>query len=93
MLGRRPLVMGGSNRCHGRQPVFLADFRQIQSIKCVASDIGKATLQLIIEAAPQPLSIKTSSLAMAENMADLIDGYCRLENETETSIIWTPKKG
>ncbi|XP_042202447.1 protein-tyrosine kinase 2-beta-like [Callorhinchus milii] len=41
---------------------------------------------------PQPLSIKTSSLAMAENMADLIDGYCRLENETETSIIWTPKK-
>uniref|UniRef100_A0A8B9BFI9 non-specific protein-tyrosine kinase n=1 Tax=Anser brachyrhynchus TaxID=132585 RepID=A0A8B9BFI9_9AVES len=28
---------------------------------------------------PQSLSIKTSSLAEAENMADLIDGYCRLQ--------------
>lgn len=41
----------------------------------------------------QPLSVSTSSLAIAENMADLIDGYCRLESGTETSFIIRSKKG
>lgn len=41
----------------------------------------------------QPLSIFTSSLAVAENMADLIDGYCRLESISETSLIVRPNKG
>lgn len=40
----------------------------------------------------QPLSVKTSSLAVAENMADLIDGYCRLEG-SEKSLIIRPSKG
>uniref|UniRef100_A0A8B9BFR6 non-specific protein-tyrosine kinase n=1 Tax=Anser brachyrhynchus TaxID=132585 RepID=A0A8B9BFR6_9AVES len=42
---------------------------------------------------PQSLSIKTSSLAEAENMADLIDGYCRLQGGLETSLIVFPRRG
>lgn len=30
---------------------------------------------------------------MAENMMDLIDGYCRLENETDDTVIYRPNKG
>uniref|UniRef100_A0A6Q2YJX9 non-specific protein-tyrosine kinase n=1 Tax=Esox lucius TaxID=8010 RepID=A0A6Q2YJX9_ESOLU len=36
---------------------------------------------------PQPLSVTMDCLATAENMADLIDGYCRLETTSETSLI------
>uniref|UniRef100_A0A8C2FKW2 non-specific protein-tyrosine kinase n=1 Tax=Cyprinus carpio TaxID=7962 RepID=A0A8C2FKW2_CYPCA len=36
---------------------------------------------------PVPLSISIASLAIAENMADLIDGYCRLEHGKETTLI------
>ncbi|MBV94715.1 Protein-tyrosine kinase 2-beta, partial [Eschrichtius robustus] len=38
------------------------------------------------------LSIKTSSLAEAENMADLVDGYCRLQGEHKGSLIIRAKK-
>lgn len=41
----------------------------------------------------QSLSVSTSSLAVAENMADLIDGYCRLEGSSESSLIIRPNKG
>lgn len=41
----------------------------------------------------QPLSINTASLAVAENMADLIDGYCRLGSGKDTSLIVRSKKG
>lgn len=41
----------------------------------------------------QSLSIKTSSLAEAENMADLIDGYCRLQGDHKGSLIMHAKKG
>uniref|UniRef100_A0A8C9KQY4 FAK1-like FERM domain-containing protein n=1 Tax=Serinus canaria TaxID=9135 RepID=A0A8C9KQY4_SERCA len=40
----------------------------------------------------QSLSVKTSSLAEAENMADLIDGYCRLQGGSEGSLIAFPRK-
>ena len=42
---------------------------------------------------PQSLAIKTASLAEAENMADLIDGYCRLQGDLETSLIVFPRGG
>lgn len=42
---------------------------------------------------PQSLAIKTSSLAEAENMADLIDGYCRLQGGLDTSLIVFPRRG
>lgn len=41
----------------------------------------------------QPLSINTASLAVAENMADLIDGYCRLGSGKDISLIVRSKKG
>uniref|UniRef100_W5JZQ4 non-specific protein-tyrosine kinase n=1 Tax=Astyanax mexicanus TaxID=7994 RepID=W5JZQ4_ASTMX len=34
-----------------------------------------------------------SSVATAENMADLIDGHCRLESGNDTSLMIKPKKG
>uniref|UniRef100_A0A673N6C1 non-specific protein-tyrosine kinase n=1 Tax=Sinocyclocheilus rhinocerous TaxID=307959 RepID=A0A673N6C1_9TELE len=53
----------------------------------------KLTLLLIeIEGAKQPFSISVASLAIAENMADLIDGYCRLLNHTDSSLIVGPNK-
>ncbi|XP_067844587.1 protein-tyrosine kinase 2-beta isoform X2 [Heptranchias perlo] len=74
-------------------PISLAEFKQIKSINYVHSEENKkASLQLEINGAPQPLTITTSSLAMAENMADLIDGYCRLENKTTDSFISRPKR-
>ncbi|ELK29391.1 Protein-tyrosine kinase 2-beta [Myotis davidii] len=74
------------------KPTCLAEFKQIKSIRCLLLEEGEAVLQLDIEGAPQPLSIKTSSLAEAENMADLIDGYCRLQGEHKASLIIHPKK-
>uniref|UniRef100_A0A8C4MKR9 non-specific protein-tyrosine kinase n=1 Tax=Equus asinus asinus TaxID=83772 RepID=A0A8C4MKR9_EQUAS len=75
------------------KPTCLAEFKQIKSIRCLPLEEGQAVLQLGIEGAPQSLSIKTSSLAEAENMADLIDGYCRLQGEHKGSLIIHPKKG
>ncbi|XP_034878495.1 protein-tyrosine kinase 2-beta isoform X2 [Mirounga leonina] len=74
------------------KPTFLAEFKQIKSIRCLPLEEGQAVLQLGIEGAPQSLSIKTSSLAEAENMADLVDGYCRLQGEHKGSLIIHPKK-
>uniref|UniRef100_A0A8C6S2X9 Protein-tyrosine kinase 2-beta n=1 Tax=Nannospalax galili TaxID=1026970 RepID=A0A8C6S2X9_NANGA len=74
------------------KPTCLAEFKQIKSIRCLPLEEGQAVLQLGIEGAPQSLSIKTSSLAEAENMADLIDGYCRLQGEHKGSLIMHPKK-
>lgn len=74
------------------KPTCLAEFKQIRSIRCLPLEEGQAVLQLGIEGAPQALSIKTSSLAEAENMADLIDGYCRLQGEHQGSLIVHPRK-
>uniref|UniRef100_A0A2K6SLM1 Protein-tyrosine kinase 2-beta n=1 Tax=Saimiri boliviensis boliviensis TaxID=39432 RepID=A0A2K6SLM1_SAIBB len=74
------------------KPTCLAEFKQIKSIRCLPLEDGQAVLQLGIEGAPQALSIKTSSLAEAENMADLIDGYCRLQGEHQGSLIVHPRK-
>lgn len=37
--------------------------------------------------------VSTSSLAVAENMADLIDGFCRLEGKSEKSLIVGANRG
>uniref|UniRef100_A0A8C5BS35 non-specific protein-tyrosine kinase n=1 Tax=Gadus morhua TaxID=8049 RepID=A0A8C5BS35_GADMO len=74
-------------------PVFLADFKHIKSIKCLAQNDGKALVTLEVEGVRQTLSINTATFSMAENMADLIDGYWRLEKGTEESCISRPNKG
>ncbi|NWV46739.1 FAK2 kinase, partial [Daphoenositta chrysoptera] len=70
----------------------LWEFRDIKSIRCSGVEDGQALLQLGLSGTPQSLAIKTSSLAEAENMADLIDGYCRLQGGSETSLIVFPRK-
>ncbi|NXD12194.1 FAK2 kinase, partial [Nothocercus nigrocapillus] len=75
------------------KPTCLAEFKHIKSIKCSSVEEGRAVLQLGLAGTPQSLAIKTSSLAEAENMADLIDGYCRLQGDLETSLIVFSRKG
>lgn len=84
---------GISQQIENSTPVCLATFSQVRSISCSAESDGRALLTVNIEGAKQPLSVNTSSLAMAENMADLIDGYCRLEGSSERSLITRPSKG
>uniref|UniRef100_A0A0F7Z474 Protein-tyrosine kinase 2-beta n=2 Tax=Crotalus TaxID=8728 RepID=A0A0F7Z474_CROAD len=74
------------------KPTCLAEFKQIKSIKCTTVEEGRALLQLGLTGNPQSLTIKTSSLAEAENMADLIDGYCRLQGCLDTSLIILPNR-
>ncbi|NXY48261.1 FAK2 kinase, partial [Ceuthmochares aereus] len=75
------------------KPTCLAEFKHIKSIKCSSVEEGRAVLQLGLSGTPQSLAIKTASLAEAENMADLIDGYCRLQGDLETSLIIFPRRG
>uniref|UniRef100_A0A8C8B086 Protein-tyrosine kinase 2-beta n=1 Tax=Otus sunia TaxID=257818 RepID=A0A8C8B086_9STRI len=75
------------------KPTCLAEFKHIKSIKCSSVEEGRAVLQLGLSGTPQSLAIKTASLAEAENMADLIDGYCRLQGDLETSLIVFPRRG
>uniref|UniRef100_A0A672P3H2 non-specific protein-tyrosine kinase n=1 Tax=Sinocyclocheilus grahami TaxID=75366 RepID=A0A672P3H2_SINGR len=72
--------------------VCLAEFKQIRSIKYNTQIDGRTLLLIEIEGAKQPLSISVASLAIAENMVDLIDGYCRLLNHTDSSLIVSPNK-
>lgn len=39
------------------------------------------------------LSINVPAVSVAENMMDLIDGYCRLEHDTDETVIYRPNKG
>ncbi|KAI3364333.1 hypothetical protein L3Q82_011136 [Scortum barcoo] len=91
------LVIGGRGIRQRTQknsaPVFLADFKQIKKIQCLAQGDGKALMNLEIVGARQRLSINVATVPMAENMMDLIDGYCRLENGTDDSVIYRPNKG
>lgn len=73
-------------------PVSLATFSQIRSIKCSLQNDNKTLVHVEIEGAKQPLSISSASLAISENMVDLIDGYCRLERGTTASLIVRPSK-
>ncbi|OPJ68347.1 protein-tyrosine kinase 2-beta isoform A [Patagioenas fasciata monilis] len=74
------------------KPTCLAEFKHIKSIKCSSVEEGRAVLQLGLSGTPQSLAIKTASLAEAENMADLIDGYCRLQGGSDTSLIILPRR-
>ncbi|KAG8004507.1 Protein-tyrosine kinase 2-beta [Nibea albiflora] len=84
---------GISQQTENSTPVCLATFSQVCSISCSAEVDGRALLTVHIEGAKQPLSVNTSSLAVAENMADLIDGHCRLKSNSESSLIHRPNKG
>ncbi|XP_054707626.1 focal adhesion kinase 1-like [Uloborus diversus] len=75
------------------QPTHVASFHQVQSLQTIQSEYEsgcKAILQLKIAGASEMLSISCPTLAIAESMADLIDGYCRLVHKTQTSF-WNKK--
>ncbi|KAG7503614.1 hypothetical protein JOB18_041877 [Solea senegalensis] len=84
---------GISQQTENSTPVSLAAFSQVRSICCSAGSEGQAMLTVHIEGAKQPLSVITSSMAVAENMADLIDGYCRLDGRSASSLITRASKG
>ena len=68
----------------------MAEFAQVQSIQTVAGDDGKGILQLKIAGATEPLTVTCASLDTAEDMADLIDGYCRLVHDMAKTL-WSRK--
>ncbi|XP_040287585.1 focal adhesion kinase 1 isoform X4 [Bufo bufo] len=78
----------------GSNPTHLADFTQVQTIQYSSSEDKdrKGGLQLKISGAPEPLTVTAPSLTIAENMADLIDGYCRLVHGASESFIIRPQK-
>uniref|UniRef100_A0A8D0BKP6 Focal adhesion kinase 1 n=1 Tax=Salvator merianae TaxID=96440 RepID=A0A8D0BKP6_SALMN len=78
----------------GSNPTHLADFHQVQTIQYSISEDKerKGVLQMKIAGAPEPLTVTAPSLTIAENMADLIDGYCRLVNSATQSFIIRPQK-
>ncbi|XP_028322847.1 protein-tyrosine kinase 2-beta-like isoform X1 [Gouania willdenowi] len=84
---------GISQQTDNSKPIRLATFSQVQSISFSAGCDGRGLLSVNINGAKQPLSVNTSSLAVAENMADLIDGYCRLERNSESLLLIRPNKG
>nr|XP_020660199.1 focal adhesion kinase 1 isoform X5 [Pogona vitticeps]XP_020660200.1 focal adhesion kinase 1 isoform X5 [Pogona vitticeps] len=78
----------------GSNPTHLADFHQVQTIQYSTSEDKdrKGVLQMKIAGAPEPLTVTAPSLTIAENMADLIDGYCRLVSGSTQSFIIRPQK-
>lgn len=69
----------------------IANFQQVQSIQTIVNDVSpKPVLQLKIAGASEVLSISCPSLAIAESIADLVDGYCRLVQGTQASF-WSRK--
>uniref|UniRef100_A0A3B5MBJ8 non-specific protein-tyrosine kinase n=1 Tax=Xiphophorus couchianus TaxID=32473 RepID=A0A3B5MBJ8_9TELE len=79
----------------GSTPTHLANFNQVQSIQYSALEEKdrKGMLQLNVAGAPEPLTVTTALLNTAENMADLIDGYCRLVSSVTRSFIVRVHKG
>ncbi|XP_045900103.1 focal adhesion kinase 1-like isoform X2 [Micropterus dolomieu] len=80
----------------GLTPTHLANFNQVQSIQYSALEEKdrKGMLQLNVAGAPEPLTVTTALLTTAENMADLIDGYCRLvSSATHSFIVRVQKEG
>ncbi|XP_019719144.1 focal adhesion kinase 1-like isoform X8 [Hippocampus comes] len=80
----------------GSAPTHLANFTQVQSIQYSAMEEKdrKGMLQVNVVGAAEPLTVTTASLTMAENLADLIDGYCRLISmETRSFIVRVQKEG
>uniref|UniRef100_A0A3Q3GP85 Focal adhesion kinase 1 n=1 Tax=Labrus bergylta TaxID=56723 RepID=A0A3Q3GP85_9LABR len=79
----------------GSTPTHLANFTQVQSIQYSAMEEKdrKGMLQLNVAGAAEPLTVTTASLNMAENLADLIDGYCRLITMETNSFIVRVQKG
>ncbi|KAL0861557.1 hypothetical protein ABMA27_009064 [Loxostege sticticalis] len=59
---------------------------QSQQTQTQSGSCGKAALQLRVKGATETLTITCSSVEAAESLADLVDGYCRLVTDSQTSL-------
>lgn len=83
---------GISQQTENSNPVCMATYSQVRSISCSAESSGRTLVSVTIDGAQQPLTVSVASLSVAENMADLIDGYCCLGG-AERSLISRQTKG
>ncbi|XP_057654979.1 focal adhesion kinase 1 isoform X1 [Diorhabda carinulata] len=71
----------------------IADFDQIRAIQILVNDYRantKATVQLKIAGSQDLVFFSCTNLEIAESLADLLDGYCRLHSHSQKSI-WNQK--
>lgn len=74
-------------------PTRIAEFDQIQAVQTLVTDCEthkKAVLQLRVAGAQETLIITCPTIEVAESLADLVDGYCRLTSGSTTSL-WNRK--
>ncbi|XP_076260308.1 protein tyrosine kinase 2 Fak isoform X2 [Rhynchophorus ferrugineus] len=79
--------------CIGASTSKSIDFNHIQAIQTLVSDCeehSKATLQLKVATTQEVLFFTCPNVDVAESLADLIDGYCKLHSGTDNSI-WNKK--
>ncbi|XP_046437098.1 focal adhesion kinase 1-like isoform X5 [Daphnia pulex] len=86
----------------GSQLILVADFSHVSQVETLMSadceshnnvqrivggvSSNKAVVQIKVAGSQEPLLITCSSIEMAENIADLVDRYCRLVNGTNLSL-------
>ncbi|KAK7791000.1 hypothetical protein R5R35_007897 [Gryllus longicercus] len=73
-------------------PTRMADFERVREITTLTSACDqhqKAVVQLRVAGAVDPLTITCPSADVAESLADLVDGYCRLVTRS-TASLWNP---
>jgi hypothetical protein len=70
------------------QPHRITDFEAVEWLQSSGSGEG-GQLQMEASGEAEPLIIKCSSLAQADDIADLITGYCHLFGNTR--MTWTRK--
>jgi len=62
-------------------PTHVANFSQIRCIQTITGEAtDKGQVYLMVTGATEPLVITTSEFSMAENIAEVVDGHCCLEN-------------
>lgn len=81
--------------------ILVADFSHVSQVETLMSadceshnvqrigggvNNNKAVVQIKVAGSLEPLLITCSSIEMAENIADLVDRYCRLINGTNLSL-------
>ncbi|VFV47794.1 focal adhesion kinase 1 [Lynx pardinus] len=75
-------------------PAFLANQNQLSGTRFCPTERreGLRPPEQLVTNGARPLTVTAPSLTIAENMADLIDGYCRLVNGATQSFIIRPQK-
>lgn len=65
-----------------------ADCESHNSIQRIVGGVSnnKAVVQIKVAGSQEPLLITCSSIETAENIADLVDRYCRMVNGTNISL-------